>query len=58
MQASAPPLASRAEALNELLKAYAAANSWKAGRCMRDIAFVIGGEDPARAAQEKAVKLY
>lgn len=47
----APPLAGRAEALNELLRACAAASSWKVGRCMRDIVLVISGEDPARAAQ-------
>ena len=47
----APPLVGRAEALNELLRACAAASSWKVGRCMRDIALVIGGDDPARAAQ-------
>lgn len=49
--ASAPPLVGRTKALNYLLDACAAANSWKAGRCMRDLVLILRCEDPVRAAQ-------
>jgi len=47
----APPLTGRTKALNHLLHACAAANSWKAGRCMRDLVLTLRFEDPVRAAQ-------
>ena len=47
-----PPVAGRVRALDELIEACKAApHSWRAGRCMRNVARAIGLEDPARAAR-------
>jgi hypothetical protein len=43
------PSGTRERLLQALISACSAANSWKAGRAMHDIALILAGEDPGRA---------
>lgn len=46
-----PPIDGGEQALSELVKACEAAESWKSGRCLRNIVGVIGRDNPAYATR-------